>query len=181
MDAGGGKYLDPNQGWTYNAQPLPALDTYTRHTIGAQYIYEILGPQGLRFMTPLVVYVELLCTPVALLASFLGSDSLLNFAIGMICQLHIGISISIRNAVLLSFVACSVWCVFLPVGWKDAAKAKKHPRATASSLGLVISTLLVVGAVATTGSLPAGAARKTVQALAALRRLAALNPLHGRA
>ena len=27
----------------------------------------------------------------------------------------------------------------------------------------------------------AGAARKTVQALAALRRLAALNPLHGRA
>ena len=96
-------------------------------------------------MTPLVVYVELLCTPVALLASFLGSDSLLNFAIGMICQLHIGISISIRNAVLLSFVACSVWCVFLPVGWKDAAKAKKQPRATTSNLGHVISTLLVGG------------------------------------
>lgn len=32
LDAGGGKYLDPLQGWSYHADPLPALDTYTRHT-----------------------------------------------------------------------------------------------------------------------------------------------------
>lgn len=32
LDAGGGKYMDPLKGWSYNADPLPALDTYTRHT-----------------------------------------------------------------------------------------------------------------------------------------------------
>jgi hypothetical protein len=32
IDAGGGKFMDPLQGWSYNADPLPALDTYTRHT-----------------------------------------------------------------------------------------------------------------------------------------------------
>jgi hypothetical protein len=32
LDAGGGKYMDPLQGWSYYADPLPALDTYTRHT-----------------------------------------------------------------------------------------------------------------------------------------------------
>jgi hypothetical protein len=145
LDAGFGKYLDPQQGWSYHADPLPALDTYTRHTVGAQYIYGILGPQGLRVMTPLVVYIEILSAPVAFLAGFLGHASLLNFAIGMICQLHVGISMAIRNAVLLSFAACSVWCVFLPVGWKEAAKAKKRPTSTKSSIGLVISTLLVGG------------------------------------
>jgi hypothetical protein len=145
LDAGGGKYLDPQQGWTYNADPLPALDTYTRHTVGAQYMYGILGPQGLRVMTPLVVYIEIICAPVALLAAFLGNTSLLNFAIGMICQLHAGISMAMRNAVLLSFVAISAWCVFLPVGWEEAATAKKRPMSAKSRLGLVVSTILVGG------------------------------------
>ncbi len=145
MDAGGGKYLDPNKGWSYNAQPLPALDTYTRHTVGAQYLYGLLGPQGLRVMTPLVVYIELLCTPVAILASFLGNVSLLKFAIGMICQLHFGISFALRNAVLLSYVACSAWCVFLPIGWHEAAQAKKQRMNLNQVVGLAISTFFVGG------------------------------------
>jgi len=145
LDAGGGKYLDPLQGWSYNAQPLPALDTYTRHTVGAQYMYGLLGPQGLRVMTPLVVYIELLCTPVALMACYFGSAWWLKFAIGMICQLHLGISFAIRNAVLLSYAACSAWCVFLPIGWKEAAAAKPRPWTNQSTIGLAISTLLVGG------------------------------------
>lgn len=140
---GGGKYLDPKQGWTYHAKPLPALDTYTRHTLGAQYLYSILGPEGLRIMTPTVVYVELLCAPLAFLGCFLGSTGLVNFAIGMICQLHFGISFTIRNAVLLSYVACAAWCVFLPIGWESAGEKKKPSVSSKLSFGTVICTILV--------------------------------------
>lgn len=115
------------------------------YVVGAQYIYAILGPQGLRVMTPLVVYIELLAAPLAFVASFLGNSSLLNFAIGLICQLHIGISFSIRNAVLLSLVACSAWCVFLPIGWKDAASARRQPATARKRIGLLVSTIMVGG------------------------------------
>jgi hypothetical protein len=37
-----------------------------------------------------------------------------NFAIGMICQLHVGIAITVRNTVLLSLVACAAWMPYLP-------------------------------------------------------------------
>ncbi len=33
LDAGQGKYNDPLGGWTLGADPLPALDTYARHTV----------------------------------------------------------------------------------------------------------------------------------------------------
>lgn len=108
-------------------------------------MYAILGPEGLRVMTPLVVYIELLAAPVAVVASFFGSTSILNFAIGMICQLHIGISFAIRNAVLLSYVACTAWCVFLPIGWGDAVAAKKEPPTTKSRIGLLLSAIFVGG------------------------------------
>ena len=61
LDAGLGKYMDPKQGWSYYADPLPALDTFARHTVPAQYLYGMLGAEGLRLMTPVVVWVELLC------------------------------------------------------------------------------------------------------------------------
>ena len=54
----------------YNA--LPALDTYVRHTTVARYMYGLLGPAGLKYMTPTVPYVEMFCTPIALLGSYLG-------------------------------------------------------------------------------------------------------------
>jgi hypothetical protein len=130
IDAGVGKYLDPKQGWTYRAQPLPALDTYCRHTLGAQYLYAMLGPEGLRLLTPTVVWVEILCAPVAFLGSYLGNATIVNFAIVLICQMHVGISLTIRNSVLLSYVACCAWCVFLPVGWsqeKSTQQVAKEP------------------------------------------------------
>lgn len=33
LDAGQGKYNDPLGGWSFVADPLPALDTYARHTV----------------------------------------------------------------------------------------------------------------------------------------------------
>lgn len=33
LDAGQGKYNDPLGGWSLEADPLPALDTYARHTV----------------------------------------------------------------------------------------------------------------------------------------------------
>ena len=110
--------MDPLHGWTYHAKPLPALDTYTRHTIGAQYLYGLLGPEGLRLMTPTVVYVELLAAPLVFLGSYWGSAKFVNSIIGLVWSLHIGISITIRNTVLLSLIACAAWCVFLPTGWE---------------------------------------------------------------
>jgi hypothetical protein len=138
---GVGKYMDPKHGWSYHADPLPALDTYTRHTVGAQYIYGLLGPQGLRVMTPLVVYIEIFAAPVALVGSYLANTDLVHLAIGLICSLHVGISMALRNAVLLSFVACAAWFVFLPLGWTNASS--RGPWTFQSKLGLVVSTLLV--------------------------------------
>ena len=116
IDAGVGKYMDPQRGWTWNPEPplLPALDAYTRHTVGAQYMYGLLGPEGLRFMSPIVVWVEMLAAPVALMGLALDWPRLTNFAIIMICQLHIGIAITVRNTVLLSLVACVAWMSYLP-------------------------------------------------------------------
>lgn len=114
LDAGQGKFNDPLGGWSYNAQPLPALDSYARHTIAARYLYALLTPAGLRLMTPTVVYAELLAAPVALIGSYYGSRKVVLSAIGIICSLHMGIAFTVRNTVLLSSAACAAWCVFLP-------------------------------------------------------------------
>lgn len=122
FDAGWGKYMDPKEGWTYHADPLPALDTYARHTVPAQHLYGMIGPEGLRLMTPVVVWVEILCVPVALLGSYLGSATIVRSTIAAICSMHLGISLCIRNSNLLSYVACCVWLVFLPIGWNSSER-----------------------------------------------------------
>lgn len=116
FDAGYGKYTDPMSGWTYGAQPLPALDTYVRHTLMARYLYGLLGPSGLRLLTPTVVYVELLGVPIALLCTFCKARRSLYCTIGLMCSMHIGIALTMTNTILLSSVACVAWCLFLPEG-----------------------------------------------------------------
>ena len=100
-------------------------------------------------MTPIVVYIELLSAPLAFLGAYLGNAALVKFAIVMICQLHIGISVALRNAALLSYAACAAWCVFLPIGWKAAASAPAQQPATTSKskVGFVVSALVVAAMV----------------------------------
>jgi hypothetical protein len=149
IDAGLGKYMDPLKGWSYYADPLPALDTYARHTTSARYMYALLGPSGLRFMTPVVVWIELLAAPVTLVASYMGNRVLLCISITLICSLHVGIALMLRNAALLSFLACTPWCAFLPLGWKRVPFNKSDsfsfgPQTVyASSLGAIVSILLI--------------------------------------
>ena len=114
LDAGAGKYMDPLEGWTYHADPLPALDTYARHTVVARYLYALLRPEGLRLLTPTVVWVELLAAPITLLCSCMGWKRLVYASIAIVCSLHIGIALTVRNTVLLSLVACCAWMPFLP-------------------------------------------------------------------
>lgn len=115
LDAGGGKYMDPFGGWTFNAQPLPALDTYARHTIAARYMYAILQPAGLRLLTPTVVWVELLAAPITLIGSYFGWKRLVVASVAIACSLHVGIAFTVRNTILLSLVACCPWTIFLPL------------------------------------------------------------------
>jgi hypothetical protein len=132
-DAGYGKYSDPMQGWTLNA-PLPALDTYVRHTVGARYMYGLLGPIGLRYMTPTVVYAEMFCAPVALLGSALGSKKTIYAVIILMCFMHIGIAVTMRNTVVLSLVACCAWFIFLPEGLgSDLGFATRHEKESEKS------------------------------------------------
>jgi LmbE family N-acetylglucosaminyl deacetylase len=147
LDAGGGKWMDEKKGWTFGADPLPALDTYARHTLAAQYMYALLGPWGLRLLTPVVVYVEIFAAPVASLGNYLSSNFLVYTAVGLICALHFGIALMLRNAALLSFVACSPWWTFLPIGLPERffhspqlAKVK-YP----TKLVGIVSTVLIVG------------------------------------
>ena len=149
-DAGYGKYTDPLGGWSYSADPLPALDTYARHTLVAQYLYALVGPSGLRIMTPVVVWVELLAAPVALLGAYLGSPALVYTAIALIVSLHVGIALTLRNAALLSFVACAAWCGFLPfdLGSRPNNSNKKAaaPRVvTWSSRSTTLLSLVLIG------------------------------------
>ena len=144
LDAGYGKLADPLGGWSYNADPIPALDSYARHTLTAQYLYALLGPPGLRALTPTVVWVELLAAPLALLGNLLQSRGLVYTAVGLICSLHIGIALTLRNSALLSFVACSAWCVFLPIGKNVNFRRSKSPSRT----NVIVSGLLIVSIVA---------------------------------
>ena len=80
----------------------------------ARYLYALLTPKGLRWMTPTVVYAELFAAPVALLGSYIGSKKVTRYSIAIICSLHMGIALTVRNTVLLSSVACAIWCVYLP-------------------------------------------------------------------
>ena len=173
LDAGQGKYNDPLGGWSFVADPLPALDTYARHTVSdllcssvqsnstllaylysyilflksicildhlylmakvaARYLYALMTPVGLRFMTPTVVYAELLACPITLLGSYFGNRHAVLSSIALICSLHIGIAFTVRNTVLLSSVACVAWCAFLPPGptahtYADEKKKEKNKR-----------------------------------------------------
>jgi len=150
VDAGGGKLMDPLGGWTWSAD-IPALDSYARHTLGARYLYALLRPFGLRLLTPIVVYVELLAIPVAMIGSFIGNSTLAYTAVGLIWGLHIGIAVTLRNTVLLSLVACSVCCVFLPTGWTRAFavdnESSKPLQTQPHKLGLlsILALLTMVG------------------------------------
>ena len=149
LDAGLGKYMDPKKGWTYHADPLPALDTYARHTVFAQHLYGLLKPEGLRLLTPIVVYVEIFCVPVALVGSYLGNPRIVNTAIMVICQMHLGISLCIRNSNLLSYVACCSWLVFLPLGWgenennSNKIRTEQPPHSMWNKLGSLITLMMV--------------------------------------
>jgi len=148
LDAGSGKFMDPLGGWTYNADPLPALDTYARHTTAARYFYALLGPEGLRLLTPTVVYAELLSAPVALIGSFCGWSQVVNITAALICSLHIGIAFTLNNTVLLSLVACSVWAVFLPLNNLAECEDPPKPSKQASPAAKVVTRVLILSIIA---------------------------------
>lgn len=144
VDAGMGKYLDPQKGWSFYADPLPALDTYARHTLPAQYLYALLGSYGLRCLTPIVVYIELAAAPLALAGQFLHLRTVISVAIGLIISLHIGIAMTLRNSTLLSLVACVAWVPLLPIVSQSSIGSVQTP-----SLGHSISSILVIGGMVT--------------------------------
>jgi hypothetical protein len=115
FDAGYGKYQ--NTGWSYfHTTPLPALDTYARHTIAAQYMTTLIGGTvGWRLLTPLVVYIELLVVPLTLFGLLVDQSYIVYIAITLIVCLHLGIAAMIRNATLLSLIAITPWTLFLPI------------------------------------------------------------------
>jgi hypothetical protein len=145
FDAGWGKYTDPLGGWTYGADPLPALDTYARHTMVAQYLYALVGPPGLRLMTPVVVYIEILAAPVALAGAFFGSNAVTYTAVMLICSLHLGIALTLRNAALLSFVACTAWCSFLPIGGREGPPNAARPGWLGTCMSVLFIGTMVAG------------------------------------
>jgi hypothetical protein len=140
FDAGIGKYLDPQKGWSFHADPLPALDTYARHTLPAQYLYALLGSYGLRCLTPMVVYIELAAAPLALAGQFFNLRSVTTLAITLIISLHMGIAITLRNSALLSLVASVAWAPLLPIPSPSSLR-----RVQTSSLRHSMASILLIG------------------------------------
>jgi hypothetical protein len=139
IDAGSGKFS--NQGWSFAADPLPALDTYARHTLVAQYMTALWGAMGWRILTPLVVYVELGAAPLALLGSVLHRPVLCYTAVALIASLHIGISLTIRNAGLLSFIAITPWSTFLPL--HPSPEATRVAATQSGRFSTIVSAILI--------------------------------------
>ena len=77
-------------------------------------MYSLLGPEGLKLMTPTVPVAEMFSAPIALIASYLGQKGVVYGTIVLMCFMHIGIAVTMRNTVLLSLVACTAWAIFLP-------------------------------------------------------------------
>jgi hypothetical protein len=148
LDAGSGKYMDPLGGWTYNADPLPALDTYARHTVAARYLYALLQPEGLRIMTPTVVYVELFSAPLALVGLFCGWTNFVYIVAGAICSLHLGIALTLNNTILLSLIACAPWAAFLPLKAEEVPQTTTNKKASTAPFKKLISHLLILSIVA---------------------------------
>eukprot|EP00566_Odontella_aurita_P006548 CAMPEP_0113533052 /NCGR_PEP_ID=MMETSP0015_2-20120614/4390_1 /TAXON_ID=2838 /ORGANISM="Odontella" /LENGTH=597 /DNA_ID=CAMNT_0000432061 /DNA_START=168 /DNA_END=1961 /DNA_ORIENTATION=- /assembly_acc=CAM_ASM_000160 len=128
LDAGYGKYSDPLGGWTFSAHPLPALDTYARHTVGARCLYALLGPYGLRLLTPTVVWVELGAAPLSLMGSYLGRGKTVWTCVMTAWMLHLGIAGTVRNTILLSLVANVAWCIYLPPPLLASAPGRASPK-----------------------------------------------------
>jgi hypothetical protein len=137
-DAGYGKYSDPLRGWTLDATPLPALDTYVRHTVAARYLYGLLGPAGLRYMTPTVVYAEMFGAPTALWGCYSGSKGVVYGTVALMCSIHVGIAFTMRNTVLLSSAACVAWCIFLPEGVGADIGLVSYESAAAAGAGIAV-------------------------------------------
>lgn len=130
LDAGISKYRDPSLGWTSSPSDgvIPALDSYTRHTYFARLTYTMVGGGGLRFMTPVVVWVEILGVPIAVLMEVLGNYVVNDFSkrgykivrgvrIGAtvtVQLLHLGIGLCVRNSFTLSLTAISTLFLLYP-------------------------------------------------------------------
>mmetsp|Transcript_38716 Transcript_38716/g.39084 ORF Transcript_38716/g.39084 Transcript_38716/m.39084 type:complete len:159 (+) Transcript_38716:2-478(+) len=70
----------------------------------------VLGPTGLRFLSPLVVYTEIWCVPLAAIGAYYNLRTLVYGVIYTMCGMHFGIALTIRNSNLFS----SVCLVIIP-------------------------------------------------------------------
>ncbi|GMH72771.1 hypothetical protein TL16_g06002 [Triparma laevis f. inornata] len=149
IDAGMGKVLDPLNGWTTTPLQipnspipiLPALDSYTRHTLSARIIYTLLTPTGLKYLTPIVAYAEVVLPVISIFSCFF--ERLKNVQIlstVLVMGLHIGIGLTINNTALLSLVACTSLILLLPI-------SSPSPPSQLSKPGLLIATLILTSCV----------------------------------
>ncbi|GMH63570.1 hypothetical protein TrST_g265 [Triparma strigata] len=121
FDAGLGKVSDPLRGWTTEPVQiegmtiLPALDSYTRHNLPARIMYTLLTPTGLKYLTPVVAWAEVVLPFLSLLCSFFRLPSLQKTSAFLLMGLHLGIGLTINNTALLSLVACSTLLLLLPL------------------------------------------------------------------
>lgn len=108
-DAGYFKAIDPARAWSVTA-PVAALDTYMRHTWLAQNVRHLLGATGLRLAGAATVGIELFVPWVIFfVAPTLG---IRRFLIAIVCSLHVGIALTMRNTTLLSAAAIIAWIPF---------------------------------------------------------------------
>ena len=125
-DAGYAKRADPDRGWASDAR-VPALDAYLRHTAVGEALRALLGPRGLRAVTPTVPLVELGAPLLCAVGALAGSTTVQWAAIGAVVAMHAGIGAAMNGAGLLSVFAAAAWLPALPLG-PPAAPARSTRR-----------------------------------------------------
>lgn len=104
-DAGWAKAMDP--GWSnQTAAVTPALDAYVRHTPTARIVRAVIGRRGLRVLTPLVPFVELVFAPFAVVFCP-------RIGLSVLSLFHLGIGLCMNGAALLSTAAVVAWLPLL--------------------------------------------------------------------
>lgn len=138
-DAGLAKALDPARAWSLSA-PVAALDTYMRHTAAAQAARRMLGGVGLRIGGLATVGIEVVAPTLAFLVP---NQSARRLFIALVCGMHVGIALCMRNTFLLSSAAIIAWIPFVdgpaPLGFRcDPWHHTSHLRAPSLLLGCMV-------------------------------------------
>eukprot|EP00440_Ansanella_granifera_P015659 gb/GFBE01017011.1/.p1 GENE.gb/GFBE01017011.1/~~gb/GFBE01017011.1/.p1 ORF type:complete len:517 (+),score=79.39 gb/GFBE01017011.1/:1-1551(+) len=119
-DAGYGKVMDESKDWTLEAE-MPALAVYMQGAPGADQLLQLdkehFAGWGVRILTALVAWAELLVGPLMLVTSITLPSTCVWIQLlpmAMVWLLHLGIALGMEGGWSIGAIACVSWLALRP-------------------------------------------------------------------